>query len=102
MPDTEEAPERTTAARRMAEEDAGSGPRETNDRNIVRDFFRPGRGQFTVALILMLTALLIVLTLRSQAAQPSYANLRRAELIQLLDNLSSETRRLEADIRDLQ
>lgn len=71
-------------------------------RNILRDFLTPGRGQLTVALVLMLTALMIVLTLRSQAAEPSYANLRRTELIQLLDNLSSETRRLEADIRDLQ
>lgn len=71
-------------------------------RNILRDFLRPGRGQLTVALVLLLTALMIVLTLRSQAAEPSYANLRRTELIQLLDNLSSETRRLEADIRDLQ
>lgn len=83
----------------IAEEKAAEPKAE---RNILRDFIRPGRGQLTVALILMLTALMIVLTLRSQAAEPSYANLRRTELIQLLDNLSAETRRLEADIRDLQ
>lgn len=71
-------------------------------RNVAADFLRPGRGQLVVALILLLTALLVVLTLRSQAAQPSYSNLRRTELIQLLDNLSAETRRLESDIRDLQ
>lgn len=71
-------------------------------RNLLMDFLRPGRGQLTVALVLFLTAVLVVLTLRSQAAQPSYANLRRTELIQLLDNVSAETRRLEDDIRGLQ
>lgn len=108
MPDDEEevgtvvAPETalTTEARRVAEEESsGTAPA---GRNLLRDFLRPSRGQLTVALILLLTALLLVWTLRSQAAQPSYTNLRRTELIQLLDNVSSETRRLESDIRDLQ
>lgn len=90
-----------TAARRVADDVA---PSEENpaERQILRDFLRPSRGQLTVALILLLTTLLIVWTLRSQAAQPSYSNLRRTELIQLLDNLSTETRRLESDIRDFQ
>lgn len=101
MPDTDAPPEEPVAPRRGVT--AGTPAEEPKEaRTIVRDFLRPGRGQLTVALILMLTALLIVLTLRSQAAEPSYANLRRTELIQLLDNLSTETRRLEADIRDLQ
>ncbi|MGO1489204.1 MAG: DUF881 domain-containing protein [Arachnia sp.] len=69
---------------------------------VVSRWLHPKRGQLTVALILMLTSLLIVVTLRSQADEPSYANLGRTELIQLLDNLSAETRRLETDIRDLQ
>lgn len=86
--------------RRMATPPANGGT--SGRRQILRDFLRPSRGQLTVALILLLTALLVVWTLRSQAAQPSYTNLRRTELIQLLDNLSAETRRLEADIRDLQ
>jgi len=106
MPDLEYSEAEPVAARRGAtepaleEEEAAQEPLEK--RNILADFLRPGRGQLIVALILMLTALMIVLTLRSQAAEPSYANLRRTELIQLLDNLSSETRLLEADIRDLQ
>lgn len=103
MPENPDAPEQPSAARRVAERDT-QGETQTTDtsRSILADFLRPGRGQLTVALILLLTALLIVLTLRSQAAQPSYANLRRTELIQLLDNLSAETRRLESDIRSLQ
>lgn len=105
MRETDGAPTDPTAphqpmARRVADDtpDHPAAPR----RNIVADFLRPGRGQLVVALILFLTALLVVLTLRSQAAQPSYSNLRRTELIQLLDNLSAETRRLESDIRGLQ
>lgn len=103
MPESSEAPEQPVVARRVAEPDTqGTTPTSDARRSILVDFLRPSRGQLTVALILMLTALLIVLTLRSQAAQPSYANLRRTELIQLLDNLSAETRRLESDIRSLQ
>ncbi len=106
MPDSQVSEEAATPRRGVPEEvpvEPELGVDEPKkERNILRDFIRPGRGQLTVALILMLTALMIVLTLRSQDAEPSYANLRRTELIQLLDNLSSETRRLEADIRDLQ
>ncbi len=94
-------PDHPVAARRIAE-DLPREPEVSVRRNVVKDFLRPGRGQMVLALILFLTALLVVLTLRSQADQPSYSNLRRTELIQLLDNLSAETRRLEEDIRDLQ
>lgn len=103
MPEGTEVPDQPAAARRVAGPQPERAPQPTADgRSILADFLRPSRGQLTVALILLLTALLIVLTLRSQAAQPSYANLRRTELIQLLDNLSAETRRLESDIRGLQ
>ncbi|WP_246099862.1 DUF881 domain-containing protein [Tessaracoccus rhinocerotis] len=71
-------------------------------RGRIMAFLRPGKGQLVVAVVLALTAMLVVLTLRSQAAAPDYSNLRRAELVQLLDNLAAETRRLEAEVRDLQ
>ena len=66
-----------------------------------RSFFHLGQGQIVVGAVLCVAALLIVWTIRSQASQPDYSNLRRTELVQLLDNLSSETRRLESEIRDL-
>ena len=66
-----------------------------------RVFLKPGRGQLVVGAVLCLAALLIVWTLRSQASQPDYSNLRRTDLIQLLDNLSAETRRLESEVREL-
>lgn len=56
-----------------------------------------GRGQVIVALVLMLTALMVVMALRSQSSQGLYDNMRREELIQLLDQASAETRRLEAE-----
>lgn len=77
-------------------------PRRAKRSGLLREFFRPSRGQFTVGLALFLTALIVVITLRSQAAQPEFANVRQADLIQLLDNVTSETRRLEAEVRDLE
>ncbi len=104
MPDIGESEAEPVSPRRGVPDEASveSAGDSRGSRDVLRDFLVPGRGQLTVAVILFLSALMIVVTLRSQAAEPSYANLRRTELIQLLDNLSSETRRLEADIRDLQ
>ena len=100
MPDTEPTrppqttgPGPTDGARRAAE------PRRTG---IMRDFFRPGRGQLVVGAALFLTAFIVVITLQSQASQPEFANVRQADLIQLLDNVTSETRRLEDQVRELE
>ncbi|HHT12920.1 MAG TPA: DUF881 domain-containing protein [Propionibacterium sp.] len=72
------------------------------ERNLLRDFLRPSRGQFVVGIALFLTALIVVLTLKSQATQPEFANVRQQDLIQLLDNVTGETRRLEDQVRDLE
>lgn len=77
-------------------------PKRAKNTGLLREFFRPSRGQFAVGLALFLTALIVVITLRSQASQPEFANVRQADLIQLLDNVTSETRRLEAEVRDLE
>lgn len=69
---------------------------------LVRDFLRPGRGQVVVGAALFVTAFVVVITLQSQAAQPEFANVRQADLIQLLDNVTSETRRLEDQVRELE
>lgn len=70
--------------------------------DLLRDFLRPSRGQLTVGIALFVTSLIVVITLGSQAAQPDFTNVRQAELIQLLDNISAETRRLEDEARDLE
>lgn len=81
---------------------SATAPQPKGWRHHLQAFLRPGRGQVVVALILALTSALVVLTLRTQASQPDYSNLRREELIQLLDNVSVETRRLENEVRELQ
>ncbi len=88
----EEPPPPGTEARRAA----------TPKRNLVSEFFRPSRGQFVVGLALFLTALIVVMTIRAQAAQPEFSNVRQADLIQLLDNVTAETRRLEDQVSELE
>lgn len=86
MPEVRTAPQRARPSRRQA----------------LLAFLRPSKGQAVVAVVLFLTSLLIVLTLRSQAQQPEFATMRQSDLIQLLDNQQAETRRLEDEIRELQ
>lgn len=76
--------------------------RESGRRDVVKDFFRFSKGQAVVGLVLFLTALTVVITLRSQSAQPEFTNVRQADLIQLLDNVTGETRRLEDEVRELE
>lgn len=80
-------------------------PRRADGRSradMLHDFLRPSRGQFVVGLALFLTAVIVVVTLQSQANQPEFANARQADLIQLLDNITAETRRLEDEVNNLE
>jgi len=69
---------------------------------VLADFLRPSKGQFIAGVALFLTALLITWTLRSQAQQPEFATARQADLIQLLDSVTGQSRRLEQDLRELE
>ena len=71
-------------------------------RDLLSAFFRPSKGQLMAGVALFVTALLITWTLRSQADTPEFANARQADLIQLLDSVTVESRRLEADLRELE
>lgn len=85
--------------------DEPKDPRHAGDapqRHLLRDFLRPSRGQLVAGLALFLTSLTVVVTLQSQANQPEFANARQADLIQLLDNITAETRRLEDEISGLE
>lgn len=77
-------------------------PRKPGAREALRAFFRPSKGQLIAALVLFLTALLITWTLRSQADQPEFATARQEDLVQLLDNVTGQSRRLEEDLRELE
>lgn len=63
---------------------------------------RPGRGQIIAAIILFVVGLGGVMQIRINAADDTYTSARREDLIQLLDGLGSESRRLESEIAELE
>lgn len=63
---------------------------------------RPGRGQVIAAALLLLFGLAIVTQIRLTTQDSTYANARREDLIQLLDGLNQENRRLEGELGDLE
>ncbi len=67
----------------------------------VAGWWRPGRGQVLVGVILLVFGLVITLQIRSRAGQQDYSALRRTELVAILDDLTAESRRLEAEIAEL-
>ncbi len=86
-----------------AEGHAAQQPRAPVDwRELVRDFVKPGRAQVIFAAILLVCGLGVVMQVRSQASETDYSTLRRADLVQMLDDLTAESRRLEAEIADLE
>ncbi len=67
-----------------------------------RVLFRPGRGQVIAAVILFVVGLGLVMQLRISNAENAYTNARREDLIQILDGLGAESRRLETEIAELE
>ena len=72
-----------------------------------RDWLRasllhPGRGQILAAVILLVVGAAGVMQIRINATGDTYASARREDLIQLLDGLSAESRRLEGEIAQLE
>ncbi|GAA1831819.1 DUF881 domain-containing protein [Microlunatus capsulatus] len=63
---------------------------------------QPGRGQIIAAVILFVVGMGGVMQIRINTADDAYTNARREDLIQLLDGLGSESRRLESEIADLE
>lgn len=62
----------------------------------------PGRGQVIAALILLVVGLGAVTQIRMSAADDAYTNARREDLIQILDGLGAESRRLESELAELE
>ena len=67
-----------------------------------RSLARPGRGQVIAAVILFVVGLGGAMQIRITNTDDAYTNARREDLIQILDGLGSESRRLESEIADLQ
>lgn len=88
MPD---APERTEPT-----EATGRGRGE-----LARLLLKPSRSHLLVGVILLVFGLIITMQLRSRSDDLDYSSLRRTELIAILDDLTAESRRLEAEIAEL-
>ena len=67
-----------------------------------RSLFHPGRGQALAAVLLFVFGLGCVVQIKANTADDAYANARREDLIQILDGLGAETRRLEREISELE
>jgi uncharacterized protein YlxW (UPF0749 family) len=62
----------------------------------------PGRGQILAAVMLFVVGAAGAMQIRNNATDDTYASARREDLIQLLDGLSTESRRLEGEITQLE
>jgi uncharacterized protein YlxW (UPF0749 family) len=82
-------------------EDAHEVARSTRDR-LRASLRHPGRAQILAAIILFVVGAAGVMQIRINAADDTYASARREDLIQLLDGLSAESRRLEGEIAQLE
>lgn len=71
-------------------------------RELGRDFVKPGRAQVVFAAILLVLGLGVAMQVRTQAQETDYSSMRRTDLVQLLDNLNSDSRRLEGEIAQLE
>ena len=81
----------------------GSGtPRGGGWRRIGRAALHPGRGQVAAAVVLCLLGMAGVVQIRANDSGDAYRNARREDLVQILDGLGVESRRLEAEVAELQ
>ncbi|MFT4296263.1 MAG: DUF881 domain-containing protein [Micropruina sp.] len=82
--------------------DEPASPAPIGWRELVRDFVKPGRAQVVFAAILLVCGLAVVMQVRSQSSETDYSTLRRADLVQLLDDLTGQSRQLESEIAQLE
>lgn len=98
--------DRSAASTQPPEATAGqaSPPRHARKvrwRRVLADFLRPSRAQALIAVVLFFTSLIVVMGVKASSSQSTFSTMRRADLIQMLDTLNAESRRLEAEIREL-
>jgi uncharacterized protein YlxW (UPF0749 family) len=79
-----------------------SVPQPGGWRRIGRAVLNPGRGQVAAAVVLCLLGMAGVMQVRANDAGDLYSNARREDLVQILDGLSVESRRLESEVAELQ
>ena len=77
-------------------------PRSDVWRRIGRAALHPGRSQVVAAVVLALLGMAGVMQIRANDSGDTYQNARREDLVQILDGLGVESRRLEAEVAELQ
>jgi uncharacterized protein YlxW (UPF0749 family) len=100
----EETPRTSTTTAPAAADRAvpSAEPAEITRGRLRASVLHPGRGQILAAVILFVVGAAGVMQIKSNAAGDTYASARREDLIQLLDGLSEESRRLEGEIAQLE
>lgn len=96
MPD-----QRDLEARRAAEDGAAAEQPSRTVGDLVRVLARPSASHIVFAAILLVFGIGVGTQLTTKAADDPYATARRADLIQLLDTVNTETSRLEDEIEQL-
>ncbi|MBK9157918.1 MAG: DUF881 domain-containing protein [Propionibacteriaceae bacterium] len=79
-----------------------SSPSGDLPRRIWGAFIRPTRSHFLVAAVLLVCGLLVTLQVRGTAGDDTYSSLRRADLLQMMDDLDAQSQRLSTEIAQLQ
>lgn len=86
-------------ARRAAAAD--TAPPQRGLRELGRALVRPSASHILLAAVLLVFGVGVGTQLTTKAADDQYATARRADLIQLLDTATAETRRLESELTQL-
>ncbi|WP_328701789.1 DUF881 domain-containing protein [Aestuariimicrobium ganziense] len=71
-------------------------------RRMLRDLVRPSRAQAVMALILCLCAMATVWQVRARASDQAYSQMRRPELVAMLEQLNTNSGQLRDEIRRLE
>lgn len=90
-----------TAAEEPAPQESGPA-KASGAKSLWHAMWHPGRGQFVIALVLALVAMGVVMQFKAKNADQSYSTARRADLIEMIDGLNSESRRLESELAELE
>ena len=86
-----------------AEQDAPAEVVEpTPNQRIVRALLRPGRGQVSAAVLLVVLGIAGVTQVRLAGSDDEYSGMRQEDLVQALNGLQAASRRNDQDIRDLE
>ncbi len=107
MPDQQPKPRRAAEPEPVVEAvrevtNPGEPKSVTGATRLWRALAHPGRGQVIAAVILFVVGVGGAMQIRLNSADDAYTNARREDLIQILDGLGAESRRLESEIGELQ